>query len=211
MASLHHQSQQLHHSDLSIFTSLSLTLARLSPSYKDLDDGICCCCSFITKSSPTICDSMNCSPPGFSVHGISQARIPEWVAISFTKGIFQTQKSNPHLLHWQAGSLPLNHQGSPGKVKVKSLSRVWLFATPWTIANMLLRPWDFPGKSTEVGCHFLLQGIFPTQGSNRALLHCRQMLHHLSHQGSLRVGDYSGPAQIIQENHSISRHGTKHT
>ena len=48
----------------------------------------------------------------------------------------------------------------------------------------ILRPWDFPGKSTGVGCHFLLQGIFPTQGSNPGLPHCRQMLYHLSHQGS---------------------------
>ena len=39
-------------------------------------------------------------------------------------------------------------------------------------------------KSTGVGCHFLLQGIFPTQGSNPGLQHCRQTLHHLSHQGS---------------------------
>ena len=35
----------------------------------------------------------------------------------------------------------------------------------------LLRAWDSPGKNTEVGCHFLLQGIFPTQGSNPGLLH----------------------------------------
>ena len=49
----------------------------------------------------------------------------------------------------------------------------------------LLSPWNFPGKSTGVGCHFLLQGIFPTQGSNPGLLHCRQMLYHLSHQGRL--------------------------
>ena len=40
----------------------------------------------------------------------------------------------------------------------------------------LLRPWDFPGKSTRVGCHFLLQGIFLTQESNPGLLHCRQTL-----------------------------------
>ena len=40
----------------------------------------------------------------------------------------------------------------------------------------LLRPWDSPGKNTGVGCHFLLQGIFPTQGLNRGLLHWRQML-----------------------------------
>ena len=49
----------------------------------------------------------------------------------------------------------------------------------------LLRPRDFPGKSTGVGCHFLLQRIFPTQGSNPGLPHCRQTLYHLSHQGSL--------------------------
>ena len=42
----------------------------------------------------------------------------------------------------------------------------------------------FPDKSTGVGCHFLLQRIFPTQGSNLGLLNCRQTLYHLSHQGS---------------------------
>ena len=43
---------------------------------------------------------------------------------------------------------------------------------------------DSPGKNTGVGCHALLQGIFPTQGSNPGLPHCRQVLYHLSHQGS---------------------------
>ena len=42
----------------------------------------------------------------------------------------------------------------------------------------------FPGKNIWVGCHFLLQGIFPTQGWNPGLLHCRQILYHLSHQVS---------------------------
>ena len=46
------------------------------------------------------------------------------------------------------------------KVKVKLLSHVRLFATPWTVAYWLLHPWDFPGKGTGVGCHFLLQRIF---------------------------------------------------
>ena len=50
--------------------------------------------------------------------------------------------------------------------------------------NRILRPWDFPGKNTGAGCHFLLQGIFLTQGSNLGFLHCRQLLYHLSHQGS---------------------------
>ena len=44
--------------------------------------------------------------------------------------------------------------------------------------------WDFPGKNTGVGRHFLLQEIFPTQGLNLGLPHCGQMLYHLSHQGS---------------------------
>ena len=42
----------------------------------------------------------------------------------------------------------------------------------------LLCPWDFPGKNTGVGCHFLLQGIFPTQGSNPCHLHCMWILYH---------------------------------
>ena len=45
----------------------------------------------------------------------------------------------------------------------------------------LLCAWDSPGKDIGVGCHALLQGIFTTQGSNT---HCRQILNHLSHQGS---------------------------
>ena len=50
-------------------------------------------------------------------------------------------------------------------------------------ASRLLCPWYFPGKSTGVGCHCLLQEIFPTQGLNPRLPHYRQMLYHLSHQG----------------------------
>ena len=46
----------------------------------------------------------------------------------------------------------------------------------------LLCPWDFPGNSPGVDCHFLLQGIFPTQGSNPGLPRCTQTLYHLSHQ-----------------------------
>ena len=46
---------------------------------------------------------------------------------------------------------------------------------------------DSPNKNTGVGCHTLLQGIFPTQGLNSGLLHCRGILYHLSHQGSRKV------------------------
>ena len=50
-----------------------------------------------------------------------------------------------------------------------------------------LRPWDFPGKTTGVGCHFLLQEVFPIQGLNPGLPCCRQMLYHLSHQGRVPI------------------------
>ena len=56
----------------------------------------------------------------------------------------------------------------------------------------LLCPRDFPGKNTGVGCHFLLQEIFPTRGWNLGLPHCRQTLYRLSHQGSL------GATQVVK-------------
>ena len=69
------------------------------------------------------------------------------------------------------------------------------FVTPWTTAHQApLCPWDFPGKSVGVGCHFLLlqippssdssSGIFPTQGLNPCLLHWQVDSLPLSHQGS---------------------------
>ena len=50
--------------------------------------------------------------------------------------------------------------------------------------SRLLYPWNSPGKNARVGCHSLLQGIFPTQGLNPGLLHCRQILYHLNYQES---------------------------
>ena len=52
---------------------------------KSATDTSCRCC-LVTKLCLTFCDLMNCIPPGSSVHGISQARISEWVAISFSRG-----------------------------------------------------------------------------------------------------------------------------
>ena len=46
---------------------------------------------------------------------------------------------------------------------------------------------DSPSKNTGVSGHASLQGIFPTQGSNPGLLYCRQIIYHLSHQGSPRI------------------------
>ena len=46
----------------------------------------------------------------------------------------------------------------------------------------LLGPWNSPGNSNRMGCHFLLQEVFPTQGRNPGLMHYRQILYCLSHQ-----------------------------
>ena len=74
-----------------------------------------CAMYLVTQLCPTLGDPMDCSPPGFSVHG------------------------------------------------------------------------DSPGKNTGIGCPALLQGIVPTQGSNSGLPLCRQILYHLSHQGSPQI------------------------
>ena len=69
------------------------------------------------------------------------------------------------------------------KAKVKLLSRVQLCG-PMNQSPPSSSPWNFPGKSTEVGCHLLLQAIFPTQGSNPGLLHWQADSLPLSHQRS---------------------------
>ena len=55
--------------------------------------------------------------------------------------------------------------------------------TPWIVAGWVLCPWDFPGRSKGVGCHFLFQGISQAQGSNLRLLNWQAGSLPLSHQG----------------------------
>ena len=66
----------------------------------------------VTQSCPTLCNPKNCSPPGSSVHGILQARILEWVAISFSRGSSPRQGWNLGLPHCRQILNHLNHQGS---------------------------------------------------------------------------------------------------
>ena len=54
-------------------------------------------------------------------------------------------------------------------------SHVGLFATPWTVAQGVLCPWNSPDKNTGVDCHALLQGIFPTQELNLGLLQAHSL------------------------------------
>ena len=120
--------------------------------------------SEVARSCPTLCDPMDCSLPGFSIHRIFQVKLLEWVAISFSsKTCSQT-------------------------VLVLVAHHVRLFAIPLDCSP--------PGSSV----HGILQarilewvavpfsrGIFPTQGSNMGLTHCRQILYHLSQQESPKV------------------------
>ena len=85
------------------------------------------------ESCLTLCNPID-SPPGCPIPGILQARTLKWVVISFSNA-------------WKR------------KMKVKSLSRVQLCATQRRQPTRLPHPWDSPGKNTEVGCHFLLQGM----------------------------------------------------
>ena len=70
-------------------------------------------------------------------------------------------------------------------MKVKLLSRVQIFATPWIVAYLTPPSLGFSKQEYWSGFHFLLQKIFLTQGLNPGLLPCRQALYRLSHQGSL--------------------------
>ena len=106
------------------------------------------------------------------------------------QGIFLTQGSNPCLLcllYWQMGSLLLTPPRKP-PIKYSSgqlLNHVWLFVTPWDAPCQAPLSMGFSRQDYWSGLHTLLQGIFPTQRSNSGLLHCRCILYHLSHQGSL--------------------------
>ena len=98
------------------------------------------------QSCPTLYDPMGCSPQGSSVHGILQARILEWVAISFTRGSSQPNIQirvscivGRFFTIWATREAPKLDSYPPCKEvqfsSVQSLSRVWRFATPWTTAH----------------------------------------------------------------------------
>ena len=103
------------------------------------------------------------------------------LSCSVACGSFLDQASTPCSLHCQVNSHPLHRQGSESESQSSVVSQSSL-QTHGLQPIRLLRPWDSPGKNTGVGCHSLLQGIFPTQGPNLGLLHCKQILYCLSHQ-----------------------------
>ena len=81
-------------------------------------------------------------------------------------------------------------------VHAQSLSSVQPFATPWTVAHQAPLSMGFPGKNTGVGCHSVLQGTFPTQGTNSYLL----CLLHWQAYSLLQSHLGNPPAQIFGVN-----------
>ena len=118
-----------------------------------------CTCAKLLQPCPTLCDPMDCSPPGSSVHGILQTAggchflLQEMVPI---------QGLNLHLL--QSSTLA-RMEGCVGPQSCPALSDPMDCGPPDSSVHG-----DSPGKNTGVGCHALLQGIFPTQGSNSRLI-----------------------------------------
>ena len=84
-------------------TAVSVTLSKVV--------GYMCACS-VTQSCPTLCDPVECSLLGSSIHGIFQARVLEWVAIFFSRGIFLTQGLNSGFLQSRQILNHLSHQRS---------------------------------------------------------------------------------------------------
>ena len=112
-----------------------------------------------------------------------------WTCLQSTNGdadtrnkLVDTAGEGQGKMNWESST-----ETNFSEVKVKLLSRVQLCDPMDCSPPRLLCPWDFPGKNAAVGCHFLLQEIFPTQGLNPGLLHYRQMLYHLSHREAREV------------------------
>ena len=109
-----------------------------------------------------------------AVHGVTKSwtRLSDWTELTEVIGRIGSFLWLQEIL-WQ-GNLVLPSVGH--SVISNSLQRHGL--SP----SRLLCPWDSPGKNTGISSHSLLQGTFPTQRLNPGLLHCRQILYHLSHQ-----------------------------
>ena len=98
----------------------------------------CLLCCLVAQSCPILCNLMDCSPPGSSVHWISQARILEWVATSSSRGSSHAGTKPmylPHLLHCR---VPLSHNGSPNLA----------YCCCWSVAQLCLTLFDPTDCST---------------------------------------------------------------
>ena len=135
--------------------------------------------SEVSQSCQTLCNPVDCSPPGFSIHGILQARMLEWVASSFSRGSSRprdrTQVSRIAgrcFYLWASREYPnlpdtilLLYNYSPSVIS----ESLW--------PHEIYSPWNSPGQNTGVGSCSLLQGTSPTQALNPGLPRYRHILH----------------------------------
>ena len=138
-----------------------------------------------TRTLEWVAISFSKAWPGSSIHGIFQARVLDWVAISFSRGSSQPRDWT-QVSHIAGRCFTAWATRGALKVKVKVAQ-----SCPTLRAHGLYSPWNSSGQNTGVGSCSLLQGIFPTHGSNPGLLHCRWILYQLSHKGSPRIKDVS--------------------
>ena len=129
----------------------------------------------VVQSCRTLCNPMNCSLPDSSVHGILQARILEWIAIPFSRGSSWPKNWTwvscivcRFFTVWATREVPLGNQIKPKHLCVCSVMSDSLQLHGLQPARLLC-PWNFPGKNTGVGCHFLLPGIEPASLASPAL------------------------------------------
>ena len=128
-----------------------------------LPNHICAMIRLIAVLCPTLCNSMGCNPPGSSVRGDSPGK---------------NTRVSGHVLNTGVGCHP-----PPGDLPNSGIEP----RSPTLPADSLSSEPPGKSKNTGVGSLSLLQVIFLTQESNRALLHCRWILYHLNHQGSPRI------------------------
>ena len=158
---------------------------------------------------------MGCNPAGSPVYRIFQTRILEWRRRGWD--VSREQHRNMSIIYSETDHQPrfgcmrqVLGPGALGRPRGIGWRGRWeggpgwgIHVYPWLIhVNVWQKPLQYckvislqlikinekkKKKNTGVGCHSLLQGIFPTQGSSPGLLHCRQILYHLSYQGSCLI------------------------
>ena len=124
---------------------------------------VCCWCCLVGKLCLILLRPRGLEAACYSVHGISQSRLLEWFAISFSRESSQLQGSNLCLLHWQVDSLPLSYQGSQSYSLGAAYS---LFVFPLNGAFLCLTS-DLPRINSSLHCldtvvfaHFSLSGQY---------------------------------------------------
>ena len=141
--------------------------------------------TWVVQSCPTLCNPRDRSPPGSSVHGILQARMPEWVAVPPPgrlpdPGMKPAPLKSPAL----AGRFFITSATKYMYVCISSVQFSCSLVSDSLQPKGLYSPRNPPGQNTGVGSLSLLQGITPTQRLIPGLPHYRRILYQLSHVGS---------------------------